>query len=34
MKSKVIKNILKLALLLVVVFVGGYLVFTWSQVRG
>ena len=31
MKRKTIKNVLKLGLLIVVVFVVGYMVFTWAN---
>jgi hypothetical protein len=34
MKRKTFKNILKLALLITVIFVGGYMIFTWLQVLG
>ena len=33
-KIKTLKNLLKLSLLILGLFVGGYLVFTWLQVRG
>ena len=31
---KIIKNIIKVSLLVMAVFFAGYLVFTWTQMRG